>query len=149
MPPGFTWRPPHQDAVIPAIDIDDAVGVLAWLARARRVAGPIHAVAPEPLRSADLKALLEEAAPRRLRVALPRLALRRAIGALADVVHSRQQIVPQRLLEAGFQFERPNPLDSVHAVLAEREAPPPLEPQPPEPKRRSLIAGVLQRAERA
>jgi uncharacterized protein (TIGR01777 family) len=139
---GFTWRTPHQDAVVPAIDLDDAVGVLAWLARTRRIMGPIHAVAPEPLRSADLKALLEEAEPRRLRVALPRLALRRKIGALADVVHSRQQIVPQRLLESGYQFERPNPLDSVHSVLAERAA-------FAEPTRPSLIAGVLQRAERA
>jgi NAD dependent epimerase/dehydratase family enzyme len=76
-------------------------------------------VAPEPLRSFDLKKLLEEASPRRLRVALPRLALRRRIGFLADVVHSRQQIVPQRLLDAGFEFQRPNPLDSVYAVLAE------------------------------
>jgi uncharacterized protein (TIGR01777 family) len=143
---GVTWRTPHPDAIIPAIDIADVVAVLGWMVRARRVAGPIHAVAPEPLRSADLKALLEDAAPRRLRVALPRLALRRSIGALADVVHSRQQIVPQRLLELGYQFERPNPLDSVHAVLAERDVPP-LEPS--EPKRRSLIAGVLQRAERA
>jgi uncharacterized protein len=143
---GFTWRAPHQDAVIPAVDIDDAVAVLTSLVRSRRAGGPVHAVAPEPLRSADLKALLEEAAPRRVRVALPRHALRLAIGTLADVVHSRQQIAPQRLLEAGFQFERPNPLDSVHAVLAGREAPP-VEPQ--QPKRRSLIAGMLQRAERA
>ena len=60
----------------------------AWLARARRVAGPVHAVAPEPLRSPDLKELLEEAAPRHLRVTLPRLALRRRVGFLADV--SRQ-----------------------------------------------------------
>jgi NAD dependent epimerase/dehydratase family enzyme len=152
---GFTWRTPHQDAVIPAIDIEDAVGVLTSLVRSRRAGGPVHAVAPEPLRSADLKALLEEASPRRLRVALPRLALRRAIGTLADVVHSRQQVVPQRLMEAGFQFERPNPLDSVHAVLAGREVPPaeeePPEAQSAEPrrKRRSLIAGMLQRAERA
>lgn len=139
---GFTWRTPHQDAVVPVIDIDDAVAVLAWLARARRVAGAIHAVAPEPLRSADLKSLLEEAAPRRLRVALPRVALRRAVGALADVVHNRQQIVPQRLLDAGFEFERPNPLDSVHAMLLDRE-------DLAAPKSPSLIAGVLQRAERA
>lgn len=147
---GFTWRTPHQDAVIPAIDIDDAVGVLTSLVRSRRAGGPVHAVTPEALRSADLKALLEEAAPKRLRVALPRVALRRAIGSLADVVHSRQQIVPQRLMEAGFQFERPNPLDSVHAVLAERVAAAVEdEPAEPRPKRRSLIAGVLQRAERA
>ena len=49
-----------------------------------------------------------------------------------------------------FQFERPNPLDSVHAVLAERVAAAVEdEPAEPRPKRRSLIAGVLQRAERA
>jgi hypothetical protein len=147
---GFTWSTPHQDAAIAAIDVDDAVAVLASLVRSRRAGGPVHAVAPEPLRSADLKALLEEAAPRRVRVSLPRLALRRVIGTLADLVHSRQQIVPQRLLEAGFQFERPNPLDSVHAVLAGRDVET-VEEQPdePEPKRRSLIGGILQRAERA
>jgi hypothetical protein len=135
---GFTWRAPHPDAVVPAIDLTDAVAVIAWLARARRVPGPVHAVTPEPLRSSDLKALLEEAAPRRLRVALPRAALRRYIGTLADVVHNRQPIVPQRLQEAGFEFDRLHPNDSVHAVLAERAA-------LAAPKRPSLLAGVLQR----
>src|SRR5262249_12073417 len=115
---GFTWRAPPQESpnptLIPAIDLNDAVSLLAWLARARRVAGPVHAVAPEPLSSRDLKELLEEAVPRRLRVSLPRLALRRRVGYLADALHNRQQIVPQRLLAAGFEFQRPNPLDSRH-----------------------------------
>lgn len=119
---GFTWNAPPPEApnppIIPAIDLDDAVSLFAWLARARRVAGPVHAVAPEPLRSPDLKELLKEAPPRRFRVTLPRLALRRRIGFLADFVHSRQQIVPQRLLEAGFEFQRPFPIDSVQSVLA-------------------------------
>jgi uncharacterized protein (TIGR01777 family) len=144
---GFTWRAPPPEspnpALIPAIDLGDAVSLLAWLARARRVAGPVHAVAPEPLSSRDLKELLEEAVPRRLRVALPRLALRRRIGFLADVLHGRQQIVPQRLLDAGFEFERPNPLDGVHAVLAEQaEAETAARPAG---KRGSLLAGVLQK----
>jgi NAD dependent epimerase/dehydratase family enzyme len=119
---GFTWNAPPQEApnpsIIPAIDLDDAVALFAWLARARRVAGPVHAVAPEPLNSLDLKVLLEDAAPRRFRMPLPRLALRPRIGFLADAVHSHQQIVPQRLLEAGFEFQRPFPIDSVQAMLA-------------------------------
>jgi len=119
---GFTWSAPEPEApnppIVPAIDLDDAVSLFAWLARARRVAGPVHAVAPDPLRSPDLKELLKEAAPRRFRVTLPRLALRRRIGFLADAVHSRQQILPQRLLEAGFEFQRPFPIDSVQAILA-------------------------------
>jgi uncharacterized protein (TIGR01777 family) len=145
---GFTWNAPPPDSpnptIIPAIDLGDAVSLLAWLARARRVAGPVHAVAPEPLRSSDLKELLEEAVPRRLRVPLPRLALRRRVGFLADVVHNRQHILPQRLIEAGFEFERPNPLDSVHAILnaqAEAEA----EARSAQKKRGSLLAGVLQK----
>ncbi len=144
---GFTWRAPPPDsptpAIIPAIDLGDAVSLLAWLARARRVAGPVHAVAPEPLRSLDLKELLEDAVPRRLRVPLPRLALRRRIGFLADVVHNRQHIVPQRLMEAGFEFECPNPLDSVHAVLAEQAEAAAAARQAA--KRGSLLAGVLQK----
>jgi uncharacterized protein len=120
---GFTWRAPPPEApnppIVPAIDLDDAVALFAWLARARRVAGAVHAVAPEPLRSPDLKELLEEAAPRRLRVTLPRLALRRRIGFLADAVHGHQQIVPQRLLEAGFEFQRPYPIDSVQTMMAQ------------------------------
>jgi uncharacterized protein len=119
---GFTWSAPPPEApnppIIPVIDLEDAVSLFAWLARARRVAGPVHAVAPGPLSSPDLKELLGEATPRRLRITLPRLALRRRIGFLADAVHGRQQIVPQRLLEAGFEFQRPFPIDSVQAMLA-------------------------------
>jgi hypothetical protein len=144
---GFTWSATPPDAlvpeIIPVIDLNDAVSLLTWLARARRVPGPVHAVAPEPLRSSDLKELLEEAVPRRLRVALPRLALRRRVGVLADVVHNRQRIAPLRLMEAGFEFERPNPLDSVHAVLTEQAEAEAAARAPG--KRASLLAGVLQK----
>ncbi len=145
---GFTWNAPHPDAikptVIPAIDLEDAVALLGWLARARRVSGPVNAVAPEPLRSGDLKALLEEAAPRRVRIPLPRFLLRRYVGTLADVVYSHQQVVPERLLkEAGFEFAHPHPNDSVHAVLAQQaEA---AAAARPARKRGSLLAGVLQK----
>ncbi|MBO0763502.1 MAG: DUF1731 domain-containing protein [Hyphomicrobiaceae bacterium] len=144
---GFTWRAPPPEspnpALIPAIDLGDAVSLLAWLARARGVAGPVHAVAPEPLSSRDLKDLLEEAVPRRLRVALPRLALRRRIGFLADVLYGCQQIVPQRLLDAGFEFERPNPIDSVHALLIEQAAAEAA--ARPATKRGSPLMGVAQK----
>ena len=146
---GLTWNTPHQDApnptVIPAIHLADAVSLLAWLGRARRVAGPVNAVAPEPLRSADLKGLLGDAAPRRVRIPLPRLVLRRYIGTLADVVYSRQQVAPVRLLnEAGFEFAHPHPNDSVHAVLAHR-AEAEAEARP-DAKRGSLLGAIVQRS---
>ena len=59
----IAWREAHPEAAIPAIDQVDAVSLLVWLTLTRPMPGPIHAVAPEPLRSADLKQLLAQALP--------------------------------------------------------------------------------------
>ena len=116
---GITWRDTHPDAAIPAIDHADAVALIGWIAQSRPLAGPIHAVAPSPLRSAELKKLLLEASARRTLASLPRWALRSRLGLLADAICSRQQITPQRALDAGFVFSRPDPLESVRALLGE------------------------------
>lgn len=116
----MAWRNAHPDAAIPAIDLVDAVALLTWLATSRPLPGAIHAVAPEPLLSADLAKLLEQACPRRGRVGLPRWMLRRQIGVLADFVYSRRRVVPRRALDAGFTFSRPDPLESVRSVLAQQ-----------------------------
>jgi hypothetical protein len=115
------WRGVHPDAAIPAIDLVDAVGLIAWLAGSRPMPGAIHAVAPEPLRSQDLARLLEQTSPGR-RLGLPRFMLRQQIGVLADFVHSRRRVLPRRALDAGFKFQRPDPLESVRAVLAQHTA---------------------------
>jgi NAD dependent epimerase/dehydratase family enzyme len=118
----WTWRDAHPEAAIPAIDHVDAVAMLTWLALSRPMPGAIHAVAPEALRSAEVAKLLEQVSPRRGRVALPRWMLRRQIGVLADFVHSRRRVVPRRALDAGFTFSRPDPLESMRAVLAQHTA---------------------------
>lgn len=129
----------HPEAAIPAVDHVDAVALLAWLAQSRPLPGAIHAVAPEPLRSAELQQLLAQAMPRSARAGLPRWLLRQRLGVLADFVHSRQRIVPQRALDAGFVFSRPDPLESVRAVLAQTAA------DEPASRRGSLLGAVLQR----
>jgi NAD dependent epimerase/dehydratase family enzyme len=115
----MAWRNAHPEAAIPAIDLIDAVGLLTWLALSRPMPGAIHAVAPEPLYSAELEKLLAQVSPRRGRTGLPRWVLRSQIGVLADFVHSRRRVVPRRALDAGFTFSRPDPLESVRAVLAQ------------------------------
>jgi uncharacterized protein len=134
----IAWRNAHPEAAIPAIDHVDAVALLTWLATSRPLPGPIHAVAPEPLPSAELQKLLAQASPRKGRTGLPRWVLRRQVGVLADFVHSRRHIVPRRALDAGFVFSRPDPLESVRAVLAAHAA-------QPQAGRGSLLGAVLQR----
>ncbi len=93
--------------------------MLAWLALSRPLPGPIHAVAPEALRVADLKKMLAETAPRRPLAAIPALMLRPSLGLVADALNNRRQIVPRRALDAGFVFSRPDPVESLRAVLAQ------------------------------
>jgi NAD dependent epimerase/dehydratase family enzyme len=114
----LTWRNAHAEAAVPAIDQVDAVAMLLWLATTRPLPGPVHAVAPQPLLSADLERVLSQDSPARRRVGLPLWLLRRHIGVLADFVHSRQRIIPQRAINAGFVFSRPDPLESARAMLA-------------------------------
>ena len=135
----FIWRKVPPDATIPVIDPADAVAMLTWLARSRAMPGAIHAVAPQPLATATLGEMLISASPKRTRLELPRWALRRQIGVLADLVHNRQPIVPRRALDAGFAFSRPDPVESLRSVLAQQtqEAP---------PQESSLLSAVLQRS---
>jgi uncharacterized protein (TIGR01777 family) len=137
---GMTWRDISPDSGIAAIDHEDAASLLAWLALSRPLPGPVHAVAPEPLRAADLKKMLAETSHRRPLAALPPLMLRPSLGYIADALGNRRQIVPRRALDAGFVFSRPDPLESVRAVLAQASA-----AQPVANKRPSLFGSVLQR----
>lgn len=134
----FAWRDAHADAAVPAIDHVDAASLLAWLALSRPEAGAVHGVAPQPLRTADLKQLLIEAAPA-TRLNLPRSILRRRAGVMADFLYSRQRILPQRALDGGFKFARPDPLESVRSMLAQHAA------AAPAKRRGSLLGAVLQR----
>lgn len=136
----IAWRNAHPEAAIPAIDKIDAVAMLTWLALSRPMPGVIHAVAPQPLLTADLEKLLAEMSPRRGRTGLPRWLLRGQIGVLADFLHSRQRVVPRRALDAGFKFQRPDPLESVRAVLAQHAA------QPAAPQGGPAMRAMAQRA---
>lgn len=115
---GLTWRDAPADAVVPAIDAEDAAALIAHLALSPPVSGPVHAVAPTPLASADLKQEFQKASGRKRFAALPRLALKPQLGALADSLYNRQQIVPQRALDSGYAFRHPDPIDSIRAALS-------------------------------
>jgi uncharacterized protein len=140
MESGIAWRDQHADAVVPAIDLTDAAALFAWLAFDKPIDGAVNAVAPQPLRSADLEALVLHVVRRKPVIRLPRWILRRHIGALADLLHSRRQIVPQRAIDARFAFARPDPMESAKHVLIPQQPPP-----KGAPPRKSLLRTVLQR----
>jgi uncharacterized protein (TIGR01777 family) len=93
------------------IHIADEVGLIAWALEDDGVVGPLDATAPEPVRQRDLARAIGRALGRPSVLPVPSLALRLALGEMADAVASGQRVLPRKALEGGyrFQYERLEP----------------------------------------
>jgi uncharacterized protein (TIGR01777 family) len=66
--------------------------------------GPVNAVAPAPERQGDFQRALARALRRPYFMRIPALALRLALGEMAELLVQGQRVAPRRLLNAGFEF---------------------------------------------
>ena len=90
------------------ISIDDAVDVLHEALFETRLAGPVNAMAPEPVQSREFAATLGRVLHRPALVPAPAFALRLLLGDLADeALLASQRAVPARLQRLGFRFRHP------------------------------------------
>ena len=92
----------------PWIHLDDAVALIRHALDDDRAAGPLNAVAPEPVTNRELTSALGEVLSRPTVVTAPAFALRLALGGMADeMLLGSQRVMPVRTLENGFQFRHP------------------------------------------
>jgi uncharacterized protein (TIGR01777 family) len=90
----------------PWIVEDDAAGILAF-ALESDVAGPINAVAPEPVRMGDFSRALGRALRRPALLPVPLFALRLAMGEMGGSLVPGQKVNPAALAAAGYRFRQP------------------------------------------
>jgi uncharacterized protein (TIGR01777 family) len=88
----------------PWIHLADVVGLLLFALDDARVRGPLDLCAPEPVRNRDLARAIGAALGRPSALRAPALAIRLAVGEMADVVLSSQRVVPRKALELGYRF---------------------------------------------
>jgi uncharacterized protein (TIGR01777 family) len=100
----------------PWIHLDDVVGLVALALEDGRASGPLNAVAPEPVRNRDLARAIGRAISRPSLLPAPAIALRLAVGEMADVVLSSQRVLPAKALALGYRFGFPQ-LDGALADL--------------------------------
>ena len=87
------------------IAIDDAVRVIQHAITNSTLAGPINAVAPNPVTNAEFTKALGRALSRPTVFPMPAAVARLAFGQMADeVLLSSARVRPERLLESGYQF---------------------------------------------
>jgi uncharacterized protein len=91
----------------PWIHLADEVGLLRLALHDPRVAGPLNATAPAPVRNRELAAALGRVLHRPARLRVPEAALRLLVGELADVLLASQRVVPAKALELGYEFRFP------------------------------------------
>lgn len=91
------------------IGLTDMVGVIRHALGEGDLAGPVNAVAPEPVRNADFARALGRALGRPAAFPLPPVALRLLLGReRADgMLLASQRVEPARLLASGYRFETP------------------------------------------
>jgi uncharacterized protein (TIGR01777 family) len=92
---------------LPWIHLDDAVAVLAAALTDPRYHGAIDLVAPTPVRMADVMRALGRATGRPVRLRVPAVLLRVALGEAAAVVLGSQRLDGSRLRSLGFTPAHP------------------------------------------
>jgi uncharacterized protein (TIGR01777 family) len=91
----------------PWIHLADEVGLLLLALDDARARGPLNAVAPAPVRQAELAATLARVLRRPNLFPVPEVALRLAVGEMADVLLASQRVVPARAEALGYRWRFP------------------------------------------
>src|SRR5262249_3879329 len=104
----------------------DFCRAIDWILAHPRLEGPVNVAAPNPLRNAEMMAILRRSCGRPFGVPSTRWMLE--IGALllrteTELVVKSRRVVPGRLLAGGFEFHFPTFAEAVAEILARRERP--------------------------
>jgi len=106
---------------MPWLALDDAVGIVGHAIDNASLAGPVNAVAPEPVTNRVFTKTLGRAVRRPAFLPLPAFAARMALGEMADaLLLASVRATPGRLLESGYAWRHPDLDGALGAALADR-----------------------------
>jgi uncharacterized protein len=91
---------------LPWISLDDEIAAILFLMEHNNLSGAFNLTAPQPLTMKDYCRILGKVLKRPCLFSIPRFAARIALGQMADeILLSGQNVIPKRLLEAGYVFK--------------------------------------------
>jgi uncharacterized protein (TIGR01777 family) len=99
------------------VHADDAAALLLFLVESQTAHGPYNVTAPNPVTMGELARTLGKILHRPAVLPVPGLALKLALGEVADVLLTGQHVVPRRAREAGFQFRYPTLEAALREIL--------------------------------
>ncbi len=105
------------------IHLQDHLAAIRYLEEHETLEGPFNLVAPEPVTNRELVRTLGAVLGRPALLPAPAFALRWLLGEQAEILLASQRAVPQRLLEAGFNFAYPRLEAALRQLLEPGPAP--------------------------
>jgi uncharacterized protein (TIGR01777 family) len=101
------------------IALEDVVGILRAAITDAQWNGPMNVVSPEPVRNSEFTRVLASVLHRPAIFPAPALALRLAIGEMADgLLLTSQRVLPEKLTQNGYKFRFNNLEPALHAIVA-------------------------------
>lgn len=95
------------EQTFPWIHIADEIRAIRFLLTDERARGPFNLIAPEPASNAQFTHALARQLKRPYWLHVPALPMRLLLGEMSNLILEGRPAQPQRLLELGFQFQRP------------------------------------------
>lgn len=86
------------------IHIDDVIGLIRFALEQPKLAGPVNATAPKPVRNADFTRALARVLRRPAFFAVPERALHVFFGEMSQILLSSQRVLPKAAESAGYSF---------------------------------------------
>jgi uncharacterized protein (TIGR01777 family) len=102
---------------LPWVHLDDVIGVMEWCVRSE-LEGPLNVTAPEPPTNREFSRTLGRVLRRPAFAPVPGLAVKTLYGEMATIVTTGQRAVPERLLELGYEFRRPDLEDALRTATS-------------------------------
>jgi uncharacterized protein len=100
------------------IALHDVVRVIEFALQTTSLSGPVNLVAPNPVTNAEFTSVLGRVLQRPTVIPAPAVALRLALGEMADeAILASERVAPARLKAAGFVFEYPELEACLRGVL--------------------------------
>ena len=103
---------------MPWVSIDDVVSVIMFALENDAVAGPVNVVSPQTVTNREFSQTLARTLHRRCIFGVPKFVLKLMFGEMArELLLFSTRAVPQKLLDAGFEFKHPDLAEALAAAL--------------------------------
>lgn len=99
------------------VSIDDVVGAIRYAIDSPQLSGPVNVTAPHPVTNAEFTKTLARVLHRPAVLPVPAFAMRAVLGELAQELLEGANVVPQRLIDSGYQFRYPELEPALRHVL--------------------------------